>query len=139
MPGDEVCPPDLEGLRVLIVDDQRDILELLAEILTPCGVVARMCDTAQDALETLRAWRPDVLVSDIAMPGKDGYWLIGAVRALAAEEGGAIPAAALTAYVRLEERIRVLSAGFQLYVPKPIEPAELRNVVARLAQMAAGE
>jgi PAS domain S-box-containing protein len=139
LPGDDICPPDLDGLRVLIVDDQRDILELLAEILTPCGVVARMCDTAQDALETLRAWRPDVLVSDIAMPGKDGYWLIGAVRALAAEEGGAIPAAALTAYVRLEERIRVLSAGFQLYVPKPIEPAELRNVVARLAQMAAGE
>jgi len=102
-------------------------------VLAPCGAVVRACTAARDALETLRAWRPDVLVSDIAMPGEDGYWLIGQVRALAPEDGGAVPAIGLTAYVRLEERIRVLAAGFQLYVPKPVEPAELRDVVARVA------
>ena len=121
------------------VDDQRDILDLLHDVLAPCGAVVRVCAAARDALETVRSWRPDVLVSDIAMPGDDGYWLIRRVRALAPEEGGATPAAALTAYVRVEERIRVLAAGFQLYVPKPVDPAELRNVVARLAQTAADQ
>ncbi|HEX5689026.1 MAG TPA: ATP-binding protein, partial [Roseiflexaceae bacterium] len=131
---DETCPPELRGLRVLIVDDQPDILELLEDILTSCGAVVRLCETAHEALATLRDWRPDVLVSDIAMPGEDGYWLIRALRELPADHGGATPAAALTAYVRLEERMRVLAAGFQMYLPKPVEPAELRNVVARLSQ-----
>jgi CheY-like chemotaxis protein len=132
---DEICPRELDGLRILVVDDQHDILELLREILLPCGALVQMCTTAQEALEAMRVWKPDVLVSDIAMPGEDGYWLIREVRALALEEGGAIPAAALTAYVRVEERIRVLEAGFQLYVPKPVEPGELRNVVAHLARI----
>jgi PAS domain S-box-containing protein len=133
----ERYPPELDGLRVLLVDDQPAILDLLHEILAPCGAVVRSCATAREALELLRAWRPDVLVSDIAMPAEDGYWLIGQVRALTPEDGGDTPAAALTAYVRVEERVRVLAAGFQLYVPKPVEPAELRNVLARLARAAA--
>jgi CheY-like chemotaxis protein len=137
--GDHECPGELDGLRILVVDDQPDILELLHEILAACGAVVRMCNTARDALEMVRAWQPDVLISDIAMPGEDGYWLIRNIRELAPQAGGAIPAVALTAYVRMEERLRVLAAGFQLYVPKPVEPAELRNVVARLARTVTSE
>ena len=140
LPGEpgagEEYPRELAGLRVLLVDDQPDILELLTEILAPCGTMVRAVATAREALELVRVWRPDVLVSDIAMPGEDGYWLINQVRALPPEEGGDTPAAALTAYVRVEERIKVLAAGFQLYVPKPVEPAELREVIARLARTA---
>ncbi|NJN16286.1 MAG: PAS domain-containing protein [Oscillochloris sp.] len=128
--------PELSGLRVLVVDDQPDILEILADILSTCGAEVELCTTAHGALATLKSWRPDVLVSDIAMPGEDGYWLIRAVRALDPEAGGNIPAIALTAFVRMEDRMRVLAAGFQLYVPKPLDPAALRDAVAHLAQSA---
>ncbi|NTU85881.1 MAG: response regulator, partial [Chloroflexales bacterium] len=127
-------PPALRGLRVLIVDDQPAILELLHELLAACGAVVQLCRTAREALATLRTWRPDVLVSDVAMPGEDGYWLIREVRALAPEDGGATPAVALTAYVRVEDRMRVLAAGFQQYLPKPVDQAELQDVVASLAR-----
>jgi PAS domain S-box-containing protein len=130
----ESCPPELDGLRVLIVDDQPELLELLHEIMASCGCEVRACNNAQAALATLRAWQPEVLISDLAMPGQDGYWLISQVRALPPEQGGAVPALALTAYVRVEDRLRVLAAGFEQYVPKPIEPAELRDVVAQLAR-----
>lgn len=133
------CPPELAGVRVLLVDDQPDILELLHDILASCHAVVQSCTTAQEALEAVRTWQPEVLVCDIAMPGEDGYWLIRQIRALAPEEGGTVPAVALTAYVRVEERIRVLAAGFQMYVPKPVEPDELRTVVARLAQSVIAE
>jgi CheY-like chemotaxis protein len=133
----EPCPPALEGLRVLVVDDQLDIVELLHDMLAPCGALVRTTTAAREALATLRAWQPDVLVSDIAMPEEDGYWLINHVRALAPEAGGAIPAVALTAYVRVEDRMQVLAAGFQMYVPKPVEPSELLDAVARLAGTAA--
>jgi len=132
-PQGEEGPAELRGLRVLLVDDQPDILDLLDESLSSYGAVVRRANNAHEALAALREWRPDVLVSDIAMPGADGYWLIRHVRALPPAEGGAIPAAALTAYVRVEDQLRVLAAGFQQYVPKPIEVAELRDVVARLA------
>jgi PAS domain S-box-containing protein len=132
--AEEGCPPELDGLRVLIVDDQPDILELLHDVLALCGASVRLCDNARDALAAVHSWRPDVLVSDIAMPGDDGYWLIAQLRALPAEEGGRLPAIALTAYVRMEDRLRVLAAGFEQYVPKPVEPAELRAVVTRLAR-----
>ncbi len=128
------CPPELDGLRVLIVDDQPDVLDMLYEALSGCGAQVQMCSGAREALETIRTWRPAVLVSDIAMPHEDGYWLIRNLRALPPEQGGATPAAALTAYVRVEERMRVLAAGFQLYVPKPVDPTELQAVVARLAR-----
>jgi PAS domain S-box-containing protein len=133
------CLPELAGLRVLVVDDQPDILELLFEILAPCGAVVQLCATAREALDAVRIWRPDVLVSDIAMPGEDGYTLIRAIRALPPEEGGALPAAALTAYVRIEDRMRVLSEGFQIYVPKPVDPRDLRRAVAQIAQQAASD
>ena len=129
------CPDELAGLRVLIVDDQAEVLALLDETLSACGAEVRAHTTADVALAELRAWQPDVLISDITMPGRDGYWLIEQVRALPERAGGAIPALALTAYVRVEERLRVLHAGFQLFVPKPIEPQELRASVARLLRM----
>jgi CheY-like chemotaxis protein len=120
---------------VVVVDDQTDILELVNEILASCGMVVRSCSTAREALEIVRTWQPDLLVSDIAMPGEDGYWLIRQIRALPTDAGGAIPAVALTAYVRMEERLQVLAAGFQRYVPKPVEPTELLDVVARLVNL----
>ena len=89
--------------------------------------------TPAEALEAVRRLRPDVLLSDIEMPGTDGYTFISQVRALPPEEGGQTPAAALTAYARVEDRTRALRAGFQLHVPKPVEPAELVAVVANLA------
>ena len=132
--GDAADHAELRGLRVLVVDDQPEILDLLHEVLAAAGATVRPCAVAPEALTLLPAWRPDVLVSDIAMPDHDGYWLIDAVRALGPEQGGAVPAVALTAYVRAEERARVLAAGYQLYLPKPVEPAALRAAVARLAR-----
>jgi PAS domain S-box-containing protein len=129
-----LCPPELNGLRVLLVDDEIDILDLVHDVLAPCGALIRLCSSAREALEVVQSWQPDVLVSDIAMPGEDGYWLIAQLRELA-DTGQRVPvAAALTAYVRMEDRLRVLAAGYQLYVPKPIEPAELRTIVAQLAR-----
>jgi PAS domain S-box-containing protein len=136
---DEPCPPELAGLRVLVVDDQPELLEVIADMLTLCDADVRLCGSAREALEVVRSWQPEVLVSDIAMPAEDGYWLIEQVRALPPERGGAVPAAALTAYVRVEDRLRVLAAGFDLYVPKPVEPAELRGAVAKLARMRRSE
>jgi CheY-like chemotaxis protein len=89
---------------------------------------------ATEALATLRDWQPELLISDITMPGEDGYWLIRQLRSLAPEQGGNTPAIALTAYVRIEDRARVLTNGFQMYVPKPVEPAELQAVVASLVR-----
>jgi CheY-like chemotaxis protein len=120
-------------LRVLIVEDEADSREMLLIVLTQCGAQVRAVANAADALSQLEAWRPDVLISDIEMPGEDGYSLIRKVRSLPAERGGKIPAAALTAYARAEDRMRALLAGFQLHVPKPVEPAELAAVVASLA------
>ncbi|HEU5086517.1 MAG TPA: response regulator, partial [Roseiflexaceae bacterium] len=127
-------PAELNGLRVLVVDDQQAILELLEEILAPCGVLVRSSSNAESGLQLVQSWKPDVLLSDIAMPERDGYWLITRVRELAPERGGNTPAAALTAYVRIEERMRVLAAGFHQYVPKPIDPEELLEIVASLAR-----
>jgi signal transduction histidine kinase/CheY-like chemotaxis protein len=133
-PTDATVPSELEGLRVLVVDDQPEIVELLRDLFTTCGAIVETSTDARNGLEQLRSWRPDVLISDIAMPGNDGYWLIEQIRLLAPDEGGVTPAIALTAYVRGEERTRVLTSGFQRYVPKPIEPAELRDVVASLVR-----
>lgn len=123
----------LHGLRVLVVDDQPTLLDLLEEMLASDGAAVRVCTTAREALSLMRAWQPDILVSDIAMPGEDGYWLIEQVRRLAPEEGGAIPAVALTAYVRMEDRLQVLAAGYQQYAPKPVDAAELRGMLVSLA------
>jgi len=127
------CPPSLQGLRVLVVEDEADTRDMLRAVLEHCEIEVFTAGSASEALESLVRFRPDVLISDLGMPEEDGYSLIAKVRALPAEQGGQIPAAAITAYVRAEDRTKVLLAGFQLHVPKPIEPAELMAVVANLA------
>ncbi len=127
------CPPQVAGVRVLIVDDEADTRELLQFILEGCGVRVRTANSAAAALEAIKAEKFDVLVSDIGMPEEDGYSLIAKVRALDKEQGGRVPAA-LTAYAREEDRIRVLRSGFQIHVLKPISPSELIAVVVNLAE-----
>jgi signal transduction histidine kinase/ActR/RegA family two-component response regulator len=127
------CPERLEGLKVLVVDDEADMCELLKAMLGDCGAEVTSAGSASEALELLEPLRPDVLISDIGMPGEDGYFLIGKIRALPAARGGKIPAIALTAYARAEDRLRILRAGYQMHVPKPVELPELVAVVASLA------
>jgi len=125
--------PALEGLQVLVVDDEADARELLRTMLGQYGAQVTTVATAREVLEVLPRLRPNVLVSDIGMPGEDGYTLIRKVRAMDAEQGGQIPAVALTAYARAEDRIRALAAGFQQHIPKPVNSEELAVVVANLA------
>lgn len=127
------CPPELNDLHVLVIDDEPDTRELLAAILSNCGAQVSQASSAAEGLDLLGRGRFDVLVSDIGMPGEDGYSFIRKVRALSPERGGRTPAAALTAYAREEDRIRALRAGYQIHVPKPVSPAELATVVANLA------
>jgi signal transduction histidine kinase/CheY-like chemotaxis protein len=125
-------PPELEGLHVVIVDDEEDAREMLRSMLEGCGCRVRSASSVEGCLNLLRAAVPDVLVSDIGMPGEDGYSLIAKVRALSSEDGGDIATVALTAYARPEDRARALLAGFNSHVPKPVEPIELLAVLASL-------
>jgi PAS domain S-box-containing protein len=127
------CPPELEGLRVLVVDDEPDTRELLQMVLTSCGAQAVLAASAAEALEEIGRGQFDVLISDIGMPEDDGYSLMAKIRRLPADRGGRMPAAALTAYARAEDRVRALRCGFQTHVSKPVEPSELIAVVANLA------
>ena len=127
------CPPSLKGLRVLVVDDEPDTRRLLRTVLEQCGSEVTTAGSAAEAIDAFIQSKPDVLISDIGMPEEDGYELIGKLRAAEAGHNGRIPAIALTAYARVEDRIRALNAGFQVHVPKPIEPVELLAVVASLA------
>jgi two-component system CheB/CheR fusion protein len=123
-------------LQILVVDDQIDTLEVLKFMLEDYGASVQTVDSARAALTTLseKSSPYDVLVCDIGMPQEDGYWLIQQVRSLSPEQGGQIPAIALTAYTREEERQRVLNAGFQRHVAKPIEPAQLAELIAALVR-----
>ena len=126
--------PMLNGVRVLVVDDERDSREFVAAALMMRGAEVVCSGSANEALEEMQRRPFDVLVSDIGMPEMDGYWLINKVRQLPAAAGGGIPAAALTAYAGIEVRKRVLLAGYQMHIPKPVEPVELTSVVANLAE-----
>jgi PAS domain S-box-containing protein len=126
--------PSLSGVRVLVVDDDEDARDLLTSVLGNYGAEVKTAAGAAEALDLLATEDMDVLVSDINMPGMDGYELIRRVRAMKPEQGGRIPAVALTAYARAEDRVRALQAGYQTHVPKPVEPAELEVVVATLAR-----
>ncbi|WP_158625125.1 hybrid sensor histidine kinase/response regulator [Corallococcus terminator] len=133
-PGPELGrPAELNGVRVLVVDDEEDARELLRTLLEDSGAHVLTAGSAEEGLQVLQAERPDVLVSDIGMPGTDGYGFIERVRALPADRGGRTPAVAITAYARSEDRTRVLRAGFQSHVPKPVEPVELLAVLESLA------
>jgi len=128
--------PELRGLKVLIVDDDDDARGLLVAVLESCGSVVTPAGSAAEAMEKFCADRPDILISDIGMPGEDGYALIRKVRALGYEAGGNVPAAALTAYARAEDRRKALDAGYMMHIPKPVEPAELVAVIANLTRFA---
>jgi PAS domain S-box-containing protein len=124
----------LDGLRVLVVEDEADTGRMLAQVLGERGAEVIHVETSAAALEALKRDVPHVLLSDIGMPGGDGYGLIRQVRALSAEAGGRVPAVALTAFAREEDMRRAVEAGFDLHLPKPVDPAELARVVAEVAR-----
>jgi len=123
----------LDGLRVLLVDDEPEAREIISTVITRTGAEITACTTAREALAKLLEWKPDVILSDIAMPDEDGYSFIGKVRSLPRDKGGEIPAAALTAYARDVDRRQALAAGYQMHIAKPIGASQLVNIVARLA------
>jgi len=123
----------LDRVRVLLVDDEPTANEAVQTLLDSCGAEVRVAGSAAQALKMLDTWKPDVLISDIAMPEEDGYTLIKKIRARSVELSGDLPAAALTAYATIEDRVSILAAGFQMYLSKPADPGELIAVVASLA------
>jgi PAS domain S-box-containing protein len=126
--------PRLDRLRLLVVDDEPASNEVVQELLTSCGAEVRVAGSAEYAREILARWKPDILVSDVGMPHEDGYAFIASVRA-GDGEMSQMPAVALTAYASREDKIRLLSAGFQAHVPKPLDPAELIAVIANLGSI----
>jgi CheY-like chemotaxis protein len=138
-PGEEIFQPEpvLDGLRILLVDDDADTRDAVGAVLADCGAQVMAFDSAWDALAAVRGGAPDVVVSDIAMPGMDGHALIRKIRALGAQRG-AVPAIALTAYASPADRTLALLAGYQVFLPKPFDPTQLVTLVARLAGVLPG-
>ena len=130
---DTRVPVRLSGVRVLVVEDEADTRDLLSAALGRSGAQVEPAASAEEAFDALRRRPPDVLVCDIGMPGEDGYALLSRVRAMAAEDGGLVPAVALTAYAGADDRRRALAAGYQVHLGKPVDPDELISVVARMA------
>ena len=129
----EISLPRLDRISVLLVDDEPTANEALQTLLDSCGAEVRVAGSAAEALQVLDTWKPDVLISDIAMPEEDGYDLIRRVRTRSVSDGGETPAVALTAYAKIEDRVNILAAGFHMYLSKPADPSELVAVVASLA------
>ena len=127
-------PRSLKGLRILAIDDEPDVRDMLQTLLQDSGANVLTASSAQEGLEALAAWKPHIVISDIGMPGEDGYSLIRKIRALTPEQGSEVPAIALTGYVRVEERMRALEAGYQMFVPKPVETNELVSMIDDLLQ-----
>ena len=125
------APCGLDGIRVLVVEDETDTREALSAIVSQAGAIVAAVGSAPEALSKLAAWRPDVLVCDIGLPAEDGYALIRKVRALTVDQGGDTPAVAVTAYAQASDRARALAAGFQAHLAKPCEPGELLRLLAR--------
>ena len=126
----------LMGLRIMAVDDEPDTRDLIKGVLEHSGADVLTVGSARDALDALPGWKPDVLICDIGMPDEDGYTLIHKIRKLQPEQGGNTPAIALTGYVRIEERVRALDAGYQMFVPKPVEADELTAIIGSLVRRA---
>lgn len=124
---------DLSGVRILILDDEADTRNLLTRLLADCKAEVRSMSNAADAIEAFKRDKPDLILSDIGMPGVDGYQFIHEVRECEAEQGGATPAIALTAFARSEDRTRAMMAGYNMHIAKPIETRELLATVANLA------
>jgi PAS domain S-box-containing protein len=125
-------PPNLAGLRILAVDDESDARGMLQSVLESYGADVLTASSAREALVAVVGWQPDLILSDIGMPGEDGYSLIEKIRRLDSSLGGATPAIALTGYARVEDRVRAVSAGFHTFVPKPVDPIELGNTIISL-------
>jgi PAS domain S-box-containing protein len=132
--GTAIAPSSLDGLRIVVADDEADARDLLHTVLTQYGAEVIAHATAQDTIEAIARFHPHILVSDIGMPGEDGYSLIRRLRQLPPEQGGQIPAIALTAYARAEDRTQALAAGFQQHIPKPVNPDKLAAVIHELAR-----
>ena len=126
--------PTLEGLRTLIVDDNEDALLLTSVMLEGYGTEVMTAESASKAFKIFSQTKPDILICDLAMPGVDGYSLIRQIRNLTPEEGGLIPAIALTASARDQDRVLSIEAGFQVHLSKPVELEELVGIVASLAK-----
>jgi CheY-like chemotaxis protein len=129
-------PPELRGKKVLVVDDDEDARNLVAAVLTTCGCDVVTARGVGEAMARFDDAKPDIVISDIGMPNQDGFELIKRIRARPADRGGRVPAAALTAYTRAEDRRKVLAAGFLTHVVKPVDPSELVAVVASLVRFA---
>lgn len=130
--GEFVSPPALDGLQVLIVDDEVDTCEMLRALLERCGCKVEIATSAPEALASIKHSLPDILISDIGMPREDGYSLIAKVRALPANYGGSIPAVALTAYAAETDAQRMISSGFQIHLAKPLQATEFLTAIAGL-------
>lgn len=128
---DEV--PRLDGVSVLVVESVPAVREMVCEALDLCGAGVVAVESAAKGLETLKRERPDVLISSLAMPDHDGYWLIRQVRNLSDAQGGSTPAAAFTGCSTREDRLKALRAGFQYHVAKPADLTQLAEVVALLS------
>jgi CheY-like chemotaxis protein len=124
--------PRLDELSILVVDDSADGRTLTSLVLTQAGASVNAVTSVREALQMLERERPDALVSDIGLPDEDGYELIRQIRQHEAEHGGFLPAVALTGYARAEDRARILAAGYQAHVPKPVEPVELATAIATI-------
>jgi CheY-like chemotaxis protein len=127
LPGDA-----LSGVHVLIVDDDPEARELIGTVLRYCGALVSVAASAADGLETLQRVLPDIIVCDIAMPNRDGYWFVRSLRALPPAGGGALPVIAVTAHGATHGPERTLPAGFQAHIRKPVDPWELCRVVAAM-------
>jgi CheY-like chemotaxis protein/anti-sigma regulatory factor (Ser/Thr protein kinase) len=135
--GASAALPDLTGVRVLIVDDEPDAREMMACALATCGTTVLTAGSSQEALAALQQSEVDVLLADIGMPVEDGFTLIKKVRTLPSRRSAAVPAAAVTAYARDDQRQQALAAGFQLHIAKPVDPPQLAHAVASLLRQTA--
>jgi len=127
-------PRLLRGVRVLVVEDDPDSRELLEVVLRDAGMIVDSASSVPEAFDALMANRPDVIISDIGMPFENGYSFLRNLRQVLLEEGSKIPALALTGYVRPEDRERAFAAGFDMHLPKPIEPDHVLRALAELTR-----
>ncbi len=133
MPNDKFqAPPNLGGIHVLLIDNNPDALEVMQAIMNYAGSLVTVASSAREALRLLAHIRPDVIVSDIAMPAEDGYWLIRQVRSLPYTRN--IPAIAVTVYASPADRQRAFDEGFQAHLPKPVDPWELCHTIVVLTR-----